>query len=120
MLTPETLQKLRDHVAKNGISTDDLMRMLSDDAKACAGSCFGNMRPGEGHMTFHMIESRPSPRMQSALDELVAAGLLKAEPFNKYGGVKYTVQANLNDYWKWMLSNIDREDIRFPISEPIA
>jgi hypothetical protein len=37
-----------------------------------------------------MVESKPSPRSQAALDELVAAGLVKAEPFNSHGGVTYT------------------------------
>lgn len=51
---------------------------------------FSMMAPGQGRLTFRMVENKPSPRSQAALDELVAAGLIKAEPFNNKGGITYT------------------------------
>jgi len=63
---------------------------LSEDAKFFGASMFSLMEPGEGKLTFKMIESVPSPRSQAALDELVAAGLVAVEPFNHLGGVVYT------------------------------
>lgn len=64
--------------------------MLSKDAKFFGSSMFWLMEPGKGKLTFMMVESRPSPRSQAALDELVAAGFVKSEPFNQFGGVTYT------------------------------
>jgi hypothetical protein len=63
---------------------------LSADALWFAGSMFSMMRPGHGKLTFRMQESKPSPRSQAALNELVAAKLVTAEPFNQFGGVVYT------------------------------
>lgn len=62
---------------------------LSPDALYFAGSMFFLMTPGEGELTFKMVESRPSDRSQAALDELVAEGLVSAEPFNRFGGMTY-------------------------------
>lgn len=66
------------------------MSDLSADAKFFASSMFWLMVPEKGKLTFRMAESRPSPRSHAALDELVAAGKVKAEPFNRFGGVVYT------------------------------
>lgn len=118
MATEQELQQLRDHVAAHGISSDDLMKRLSNTAKA-VGSCFGMMRPGEGEMTFQMIENRPSAKMQEGLDELVAAGVIRREALNSFGGVRYVPMMNCSDFTKWMAKNIDRDDVEFPISEPI-
>ncbi len=63
---------------------------LSDDAKLFGSTMFGMMIPGEGTLTFKMIDSAPSPRSQRALDELVMAGVVSAQPFNSQGGVVYT------------------------------
>lgn len=113
------LERLRSQMAQFGISAAVAMDMLSDDAKAVAGSVFGTMRPGHGTLTFRMIESRPTARMQAALDELEAAGLVECKPINQVGGKEYRVLANLNDFFVWMMNNIDRDDVRFRISEPI-
>lgn len=45
---------------------------LSMDAKALLGAVWGQ-RFGSPELTFEMVKSRPSPRCQAALDELVAA-----------------------------------------------
>lgn len=62
---------------------------LSDDAKFFASSMFSMMEPGEGTLTFQMVESKPSARSQAALDELVGAGLVSVEPANSRGGLTY-------------------------------
>lgn len=62
---------------------------LSSDALYFAGSMFMLMTSGKGELTFRMVESRPSPRSQAALDELVAAGVVSAEPASRDGGVTY-------------------------------
>lgn len=51
------------------------MSGLSENARIVLGSSFGWGQV----LTYHMVESVPSPEMQEALDELVAAGLLKEE-----------------------------------------
>jgi hypothetical protein len=66
------------------------MSALSADAKFFGASMFSMMVPGEGKLTFQMVTSKPSPRSQAALDELVAAGLVMVEPFNSKGGIVYT------------------------------
>jgi len=48
------------------------------------------MSSNSGKLTFHMVESKTSPRSQAALDELVKENLVKVEPFNDFGGVVYT------------------------------
>lgn len=63
---------------------------LSADARFFGASMFSMMEPGVGKLTFRMIEAVPSPRSQAALDELVAAGMVKVEPFNDHGGRVYT------------------------------
>lgn len=118
MATEVELQALRDHAAKHGVSSDDLMKRLSDTAKA-AGSVFGMMRPGSGELTFAMVEGRPSAKMQEGLDELVAAGAVGRSPLNKFGGVRYVPLMNCSGFTKWLAKNIDREEVHFPISEPI-
>jgi hypothetical protein len=48
---------------------------LSDNARIVLGSSFGWGQV----LTYHMIQSVPSPEMQEALDELVNAGLLRRD-----------------------------------------
>lgn len=64
--------------------------VISQDAMFLGSSLFWMMRPGEGKLTFQMVENRPTARTQAALDELVAAELVSVEPFNRFGGVTYT------------------------------
>lgn len=51
------------------------MSVLSDNASCVLGSTFGF----GAVLTYHMIESKPSPEMQEALDELVGLGILTKE-----------------------------------------
>jgi hypothetical protein len=64
---------------------------LSDDAKCVYTVMFGFGRAGSSTLTFHMVESKPAPRTQAALEELVRVNFLSVAPFNKYGGVTYTL-----------------------------
>lgn len=60
-----------------GISSELLMKSLSDDAKVLLGGYFGIFgMPGKSTLTFGMKKSRPTKRAQVALDELVKAGAL--------------------------------------------
>lgn len=67
----------------------ELLHCLSADALYFAGAMFMLMEPGKGELTFRMVQSKPSPRSQAALDELVAAGVVSSEPFNRHGGITY-------------------------------
>lgn len=49
----------------------------SDDAKHIAGAVFFMMRPGSSGLSYGMKESAPPARTLAALEELVAAGMLK-------------------------------------------
>ena len=86
-----------------GIASELLLETLSDDAKCVLGGCFGMLGiPGRSTLTYQMGESRPTRRMQAALDELVEAGALNREIINDRGGATYTVQLNCSDFAKWM------------------
>lgn len=67
-----------------------MSKLISPDAFFLGCSMFSMMEPNEGKLTFQMRESRPTARTQRALDELVKAKLVAAEPFNKFGGITYT------------------------------
>lgn len=92
------------------------MSILSDDAKAVAGCFFGITTA----LNFAMIESRPTKRMQAALDELVASGLVTVEELNVVGGKSYkrNDEANFMPYMKWVRENGDLA--KFQITEPIS
>jgi hypothetical protein len=102
-----------------GSADNNLMETLSDTAKAVA-SMFGMMTAIKGELVFHMRESRPSQPMQAGLDELVKAGAIKCESINQAGGVRYVPQLNLSDFTKWLGRNIDRPEVCFPITVPLA
>jgi hypothetical protein len=104
----DRLKILRDHVQRCGISTEHMMQMLSDDAKAVAGGCFGTMRPGHGELRFAMKEYRPSARTQAALEELEAGG-----------AVCHRALVNFWDFFLWLRRQEGRADLRFKIVEPI-
>lgn len=72
------------------------MNKLSADARYFGSSMFWLMSPNAGKLTFHMVESKPSPRSQAALDELVAAKLVKVESFNELDGVAYTTMVQFS------------------------
>jgi hypothetical protein len=114
----DRLKILRDHVQRCGISTEHMMQMLSDDAKAVAGGCFGTMRPGHGELRFAMKEYRPSARTQAALEELEAMGGIETtkEPG---GAVCHRALVNFWDFFLWLRRQEGRADLRFKIVEPI-
>lgn len=61
---------------------------LSDEGWYLGRSMLSMMVPG-GELTFRMQKNRPTKRTQAALDDLVKAGLVSEEPFNKLGGKVY-------------------------------
>lgn len=94
------------------------MERLSDDAKVIASCWFGNMRVGgQSDLTLHLRESRPAPRTQAALDELVDRGAISVEPFNRYGGIVYRPLVDCFDALLWFarLSDAEREPHNFPL-----
>lgn len=74
---------------------------LSEDAKCLAGVWFGLMTPKKGKVTLQLVESRPAPRTQSALDELVEKGVISVEPYNKFGGLVYRPLIDCHDAYKY-------------------
>ncbi|MGY3581394.1 hypothetical protein ACVIGB_000536 [Bradyrhizobium sp. USDA 4341] len=114
----DRLQMLRDHVQRCGVSTEHMMKMLSDDAKAVAGGCFGGMWPGHGELRFEMRKNRPTARSQAALDELEAMGAI--EVTKELGGaVRYRALVNFRQFYLWLGRRTNRADLRFKIVEPI-
>lgn len=102
---------------KDGINSDVLMKMLSDDAKIMLGGYFGVLgKPYKSSLQFGMQESRPTERAQTALDELVVAGALTRERLGQ-SGVKYVVQINCGDFGRWAARN--RQKGEWPATEPI-
>lgn len=69
------------------------MSNLSENAKIVAGSTFG-FSPGAS-LRYQMVESVPSPEMQSALDELVAAGIVLRDD-EPHGPIKYTASRDVD------------------------
>lgn len=94
------------------------MADLSDDARCVYTALFGYGRAGSSTLTFHMDESKPTPRTQAALDELVAAGRLTVTPFNKYGGVTYTLIVEPDGAHRANHALMKRNS--WPITEPIV
>lgn len=95
------------------------MPMLSDEAKAVGAAWFGMSRPGTSTVTLHMQENKPTPQTNAALDELIAAGLIKREPFNSFGAVQYIPLANCRPFFEWMMQNTENPRVRFPLMEPV-
>jgi hypothetical protein len=105
------------HRLTEGISSDLLMKSLSDDAKCILGGCFGVLGiPGKSKLTFGMKESRPTARAQSALDELVSAKAVSRSDLQG-GSVEYLVQINCSDFGRWIRRNKSKGN--WPITEPI-
>jgi hypothetical protein len=96
--------------------------LLSKEARQVLGGCFGFGQV----LTYHMIESIPSPEMQSALDELVLAGMLKREeglPDMTQKAVRYRAAEGIDmmPFKREVWDNLDKEDcpkIRVYIPKP--
>jgi len=74
---------------KNIIQLSKEEMSLSEDARRVGAAWFGMMAPKEGQLVFSMERNRPTKRAQAALDELLTAGMISCESFNKYGGIIY-------------------------------
>lgn len=92
---------------------------LSFDAKVVAGSLFG----AKTSVTFHMRESRPSPRAQAALDELVRADVIREyREYHDKRAITYRPTRSLMHAFQWIAAQIEnggREDFNFPLTERI-
>lgn len=93
------------------------MKELSFDAKVIAGAVFGI---GLTSLTFEMRESRPTPRTQEALDELVQRGDLTRETINGRGGVTYRPARRFFDEYAFVGDNRSNPAMKFNISEPLG
>jgi hypothetical protein len=80
------------------------MSCLSEIATIVAGSTFG-FSPGAS-LRYQMVKSVPSPEMQAALDELVAAGIVIRED-EASGAVKYTASREV-DFTEYRKVAFDR------------
>lgn len=94
---------------------------LSDDAKVIAGCWFAKMRVGgESALTLHLIENKPAPRTQAALDELVAKGVVSVSPFNRFGGLVFKPLVDCFSAFQWLMTNSEREGVNFQLMVPIT
>lgn len=100
-----------------GISLETVQVALSEDAQRVGAAWFGMMNPSQDHctLTFQMQKSRPTERAQTALDELVEAGLVAQEPFNQFGGVIYRPIWNFSELGKKEMKRFFEGDDRDPI-----
>lgn len=95
----------------------DKLPELSDDAMVALGSLFAF---GPTELSFQMRESRPSDRMQAALDELVTKGVLFRESINRCGGVRYKpVGHDLKPAKKFAWDNRDNKALAIPMTKPL-
>lgn len=69
------------------------MADLSLNARIVAGASFG-FSPGAS-LRYGMVESVPSPEMQAALDELVAAAIITRDD-EPHGAVKYVAASGID------------------------
>lgn len=100
--------------------TDVDLEPLSVRAKALAGVWFGLMDVERNSgVTLHLSVLKPTAQTQAALDELLAAGVISVEPFNRYGGVVYRPLVNCRPAWKWLGENIDNPVMKDNIMEPV-
>lgn len=96
------------------------MDTLSDDAKAIAGCWFARMRVnGESALTLQLIELKPAPRTQAALDELVACGAISVEPFNRAGGLVYKPLVDCFAAFRWFMENANKPEVNFRLMVPV-
>jgi hypothetical protein len=71
---------------KSSMTGSGSRQSLSADADFFGRSIFWMMDPATcGGLVFRMGEAKPSPRTQAALDELVAAGLVRCEKLEPKG-----------------------------------
>ncbi len=101
--------------------TQASLRPLSNDARVAAGCFFGLMAAKDMQLTFGMRKSRPTLRLQAALDELVAAKVLSVVPFNSYGGVVYRALVDCASHGKWLMSGAGKKAAKgFELTEVVG
>lgn len=97
-----------------------MLDALSDDAKAVAGGWFGLMNPGGGELTFALVQNKPTARAQAALAELVAAGVISVEQFNRFGGLVYRPLFDCRTALYWLGRNENNPAAKWPLVEPVT
>lgn len=102
---------------ENGISSEELMKSLGDDAKSILGCYFALADPGHSTLTFGMKECQPTARARRALNELVNRGAL-VHKILEGGAIEYTIQINCEDFVRWMSRNHKKG--KWPVTEPIV
>lgn len=104
--------------AEDDMSEDINLEPLSKRARCIAGLWFGmGMKTS---VTHHLRESQPSLETRMALTELMEAGVISEEPFNRYGGLVYKPLVNCRPAWMWLHENIEDPDLKFQVMEPTA
>ncbi|MFF9549348.1 MULTISPECIES: hypothetical protein [Bacteria] len=81
------------------------MSDLSDDARAVAAAWFGMSQPGQGHLRFAMVQSKPSARAQAGLNELLAAGIISRED-EPSGAVTYRPLVSCYEHQVWAMKRL--------------
>lgn len=97
------------------------MSDLSDDARAVAAAWFGMSQPGQGHLRFAMVQSKPSARAQAGLDELLAAGIISRED-ERSGAVTYRPLVSCHEHQVWAMKRLfdgTAEASSFRLVDPI-
>lgn len=89
---------------------------ISDDAKCVYSAFFTLGRAGSSKLIFQMEKSRPTERTQKALDELVSQTILIKKPFNRFGGVVYTLNRVLEKRERASMALMKRNS--FNLTEP--
>lgn len=100
---------------------------LSDDAKAIAGVWFARMKVGSdrSELTLHLKVSKPAPRTQAALDELVEKGVIsrriRTPAEGDAGAHTYQPLVDCFDAYDWMRERMfsDPDSISWPMMVPV-
>jgi hypothetical protein len=87
-----------------------------------AGCWFALMKPNsQSTVTFHLQKSKPTPRTETALAELVGKAVLSVEPLNEFGGLVYRPLVNCHDAFLWFMKNAEkRPELNFQLMVPIS
>lgn len=93
------------------------LEKLSTDAKVVGGAWFG--MGSKTIVTLHLIENKPTAHTQSALDEMVRAGVLSVEPFNRYGGLVYKPLIETRPLLRWLSTHKNDPAVNIELMEPV-
>jgi hypothetical protein len=89
---------------------------LSKRARAIAGTWFGMGR--NSSVTHHLRELKPTAEAQSAIAELLEAGVMSREAHHG-GGFTYRPLVDCMSAFLWVGQNIDDPEVDFRVMEPV-